>query len=126
MGAIAGPSIIVMMLTAMEHDLQSRISTKMDAQMLLSQQSIFLGNQKAMMFQQLSTLDPNSAQYKQMEASINAFLQKEKVLQSYEKTLDMELKQLQTQLEITQKRKEAEEKRLQQNIKTGFSYTLGN
>ncbi|MCR4880535.1 MAG: hypothetical protein K6A44_01095 [bacterium] len=128
MGAVAGPNIIVLMLTAMEHDLQSRINTKMDTQMLFSMQSIFFGNAKAQLYGQLQSLNPQDANgntnsaYAQIQAKIQQLEQKEKMLQAMEKTLDMEMKQLETQLKITQQRKEAAEKMLDKNIQSAFSY----
>lgn len=132
MGAVAGPNIIVLMLTAMEHDLQSRINTKMDTQTLMSMQSIFFGNAKATLYQQLQSVNPNGTngqqsnpQYTSIMAQIQQIEAKEKILQSMEKTLDMEMKQLETQLKITQQRKEAAQKQLDKNIQDSFSYGQG-
>ena len=131
MGAVAGPNIIVLMLTAMEHDLQSRINTKMDTQMLMSMQSIFFGNAKAALYGQLQSLTPQDTNgrtnpnYQAIYNKIQQLEQKEKVLQAMEKTLDMEMKQLENQLKITQQRKEAAEKMRDKNIEGAFSYGHG-
>ncbi len=129
MGAVAGPNIIVMMLTAMEHDLQSRINTKMDTQMLMSMQSIFIGNAKAQLYQQYSNIDTSTEQGKalwsKLQIELGKIEAKEKQMQSLEKTLDMQMKQLETQLKITQQRKEAAQKMLDKNVQDAFSYGHG-
>ncbi len=129
MGAVAGPNIIVMMLTAMEHDLQSQINTKMDSQMLMSMQSIFLGNAKANLYQQYGNIDTSTEQGKaawnRLQVELGKLEAKEKQLQSYEKTLDMKLKKLENQLKIVQQRKEAAQKMLDKNVQDAFNYGHG-
>ena len=125
MGAVAGPNIIVLMLTAMEHDLQARINMKMDSQMLLSMQSIFFGNAKAALYQQMQSCTPDSPQWKQIQVQVYQLECRERAIQTLEKTLDMEMKRLQAQLEMVQKRKEGAEKMRQKNTEDAFSYGHG-
>jgi len=129
MGAVAGPNIIVMMLTAMEHDLQYRINYKMDTSMMLSMRSIFMGTQKSTLFQQLSKIDSSTAKgasaYKQLEAQINAIEARERQIAALEKQIDMEMKQLENQLKQVQQRKQGAQKMLDENIKGAFNYGGG-
>ena len=129
MGSVAGPNIIVMMLTAMEHDIQSQINTKMDSQMLMSMQSIFLGNAKAAVYQQYGNIDTTTEEGKnawnKMQKRLEEITVRERQLQNYEKTLDMKLKQLENQLKMIQQRKEAAQKMLDKNIQDAFSYGHG-
>ena len=127
MGAIAGPNIIILMLTAMEHDLQARINTKQDTITLMSMQSIFFGNKKAALYQQLSQVDyeKQRAQYERITALIAQQEQKERMIQQLEKTIEMEMQNLQNQLKMVQQRKEAQQKILDQNMKGAFSYGHG-
>ena len=120
MGAIAGPNIIVMMLTAMEHDLQAKYSMESDSMQLLSMQSIFFGNQKAMAYQQINNCAPDSPRYKQIMNFLAQIEARENAIKSYEKTIEMRMKQLETQLKIVQQRKESAQKMLEQNIQSAF------
>ena len=122
MGAVAGPNIIVLMLTAMEHDIQARMNAKMDSQMLLSMRSIFYGDQKARLYSQLQNQDPNSYAYKKVLEQISRFEAQERVIQQMEKQIEMQMKQLETQLKMVQQRKEGAEKMLEKNIQTAFNY----
>ena len=129
MGAVAGPNIIVMMLTAMEHDLQSQINTKMDTQMLMSMQSIWLGNAKAQVYQKYGNIDTSTQAgkdaYYNLQSELGKIEAKERQMQAYEKTLEMKLKQLENQLKMVQQRKEAAQKMLDKNIQDAFSYGHG-
>ena len=125
MGAVAGPNIIVLMLTAMEHDLQARINMKMDSQQILSARSIFFANKKATLYQNMQQCTPDSQQWKAIQAEVYRLECQERVIQTLEKTLDMEMKKLQSQLEIVQKRKEGAEKMRQKNTEDAFNYGHG-
>ena len=126
MGAVAGPSIVVQMLTAMEHDLQFRLNYKMDTSMMLSMQSIFLGTQKSSILQRMSQLDPKSAEYKKLvEVELVKIEVQERKMQAFEKQLEMQIKKLESQLKQVQQRKEGAQKMLDQNIKGAFSYGQG-
>ena len=121
MGAIAGPNLIVQMLTAMEHDLTFRINMKMDSRMKLSMSSIFYANQKSAKFAELGKYDPKSQQYAHYDAEIKRLEQHERVIAALDKQLEMELTKLQNELKMTQQRKEATEKMLEKNIHGAFS-----
>ena len=123
MGAVAGPNIIVLMLTAMEHDIQARMNTKMDTQMLMSMRSIFFGSQKAQLYNQLQNT-PENAQGPIL-AKIKYWEQQEKKIAQMEKVLEMEMKRLEAQLKMVQQRKEAAEKMLDKNIQGAFTYGQG-
>ena len=127
MGAVAGPNIIVMMLTAMEHDLQYRINYKMDTSMMLSMRSIFLGTQKSSILQQMSQVDSekNKARYNQLAAMLQQIEARERQIAALEKQLEMEMKALENQLKKVQQRKEGAQKMLDQNIKGAFDYGQG-
>ena len=124
MGAIAGPNLIVLMLTAMEHDLNFRVNCKMDSRMQLSMQSIFLGTQKSNLYSQMSQVsaDDKSGKYAQLRAAAEAIEAKEKALAAMDKVLEMELTKLQNELKQVQQRKEGAQKMLDQNIQGAFSY----
>jgi len=123
MGAVAGPNLIVLMLTAMEHDLTFRINMKMDSRMRLSMTSIFHANRKSALLSELSQYDPEKqrAQYEGIRKQLEAFEQKERVIAALDKQLEMELTKLQNELKMTQQRKESEEKMLDKNIQGAFS-----
>ena len=91
MGAVAGPNIIVLMLTAMEHDLQYRINYKMDTSMMLSMRSIFLGTQKSSILQQMSQVDSekNKARYNQLAAMLQQIEARERQIAALEKQLEI-------------------------------------
>lgn len=127
MGAVAGPNIIVLMLTAMEHDLQYRINYKMDTSMMLSMRSIFLGTQKSSILQQMSQVDSekNKARYNQLAAMLQQIEARERQIAALEKQLEMEMKALENQLKKVQQRKEGAQKMLDQNIKGAFDYGQG-
>lgn len=127
MGAVAGPNIIVLMLTAMEHDLQYRINFKMDTSMMLSMRSIFLGTQKSSLLQQMSQVDSekNKGRYNQLAAMIQQIEARERQIAALEKQLEMEMKALENQLKKVQQRKEGAQKMLDQNIKGAFDYGQG-
>jgi len=129
MGAIAGPQIVLMMLTAMEHDLQFRVNYKMDTLMLVSQRSIFYGTQKSNLYQQLSqcnTADKDSnAKYNQIMGQIKAIEAQEKRIADTEKQIEMQMKKLENQLKMVTQRKEGAQKILEQNIKGAFNYGMG-
>ena len=126
MGAIAGPNLIVLMLTAMEHDLTYRVNYKMDTRMQVSMQSISLGNQKSALYQQMSQCDQNTTfgkqEYQRLLSLASGIESKERVIAAIDKQLEMELTKLQNELKMVQQRKESAQKMLDQNIKTAFSY----
>ena len=128
MAPIAGPQITLMMLKAMTHDLTFRINRKMDSRMRLSQSSIFIGNQKAALYQRLGQCDPNDPNNKALVNSINAALQayeaREKALASYEKYLDMEITNLQNQLKQAEAREQAAEKMVEKGCQS-IAGTMG-
>lgn len=125
MGAVAGPHLIVLMLTAMEHDFQARLNSKMDTQMLMSMRSIFFGNQKAQLYSQLQSCSSDSPAYKSIMCKIQQIESRERMIQSMEKTLEMQMKQLENQLKMVQQRKEAAQKMLERNIQGAFTYGHG-
>ena len=106
MGAVAGPSIVVQMLTAMEHDLQYRVNFKMDTSMMLSMRSIFLGTQKSTALQKFSQCQINSQEYHEAKQAIEQIEVQERKLQAMEKQLEMEINKLNNELKQVQKRKE--------------------
>ena len=122
MGAIAGPNLIVLMLTAMEHDLNFRVNCKMDSRMQLSMQSIFLGTQKSNLYASMSQVSAEDPKYIQIKAQCDAIEAKEKALAAMDKGLEMELTKLQNELKQVQQRKEGAQKMLDQNIQGAFSY----
>ena len=125
MGAVAGPSIVVQMLTAMEHDLQYRVNFKMDTSMMLSMRSIFLGTQKSTALSKFSQAQKDTAEYRQAEATIKEIEIQERKLQAIEKQLEMEIQKLNNELKQIQQRKEGAQKILDQNIKSAFNYGQG-
>ena len=124
MGAVAGPNIIVLMLTAMEHDFQARLNAKMDSQMLLSMRSIFYGNAKSQLYGQLQNQAPDSPGYNSVLNQIKQLEAQERIIQQMEKQLEMEMKRIENQLKIVQQRKEGAEKMLEKNIQGAFKYGL--
>ena len=122
MGAIAGPNLIVLMLTAMEHDLNFRVNCKMDSRMQLSMRSIFLGTQKSSLYSQMSQCPSDSDAYKRAQYELGIIEGKEKALAAMDKMLEMELTKLQNELKQVQQRKEGAQKMLDQNIQGAFSY----
>ena len=121
MGSIAGSNLQVLFLTSMEHDIQAKISKLYDQQMIWSNCSLFIAEQKSQAYGSM-TGSTNDCGLQQRLAQIE---KQERYIASMEKTLDMQIKKLQTQLEQVQQRKQAEEKRLQQNIQRGFNYGIG-
>ena len=120
MGSIAGQNIILLMLTAMEHDMQFRLSRKMDTSQMLSMRSIFLGNQKAQALQAYSQFGSKDKRYINARRALIEIEKRERTLQALEKQLELEMKQLENQLKIIQQRKENVQKMLDNNIKQGF------
>ena len=127
MGAIAGPNLIVLMLTAMEHDLTMRVNAKMDSRMKLSMQSIFLATKKSDAYAALSSIDceKQAGKYKQAEAKIRELEAQEQKLAAYDKQLEMQLTKLQNELKQTTARKDAAQKMLDQNIQGAYNYGQG-
>ena len=123
MAPLAGPNITLLMLTAMEHDLTFRINQKMDVRMRLCMNSIFLANSKSTLYQQSASTNNNSQRASEIEAAINSLASQEKIIASYEKTLEMEITQLQNQLKVVQQRKEGAQKMVDQGAK---SFNYGN
>lgn len=123
MGAVAGPNLIVLMLTAMEHDLTFRINMKMDSRMQLSMTSIFYANQKSAIYADLGKIDPEKQKdaYNRVKCQLEQLEQRERVIAALDKQLEMELTKLQNELKMTQQRKESEEKMLDKNIQGAFS-----
>lgn len=117
MGAVAGPNLIVLMLTAMEHDLTFRINMKMDSRMQLSMSSIFHANAKSNWLNKLSA-NPNDTSAK---CELDKLEAQERIIAALDKQLEMELTKLQNELKMVQQRKEAEEKLLDKNIQGAFS-----
>jgi len=122
MGAIAGPQMMVLMLTAMEHDLQAQINSQMDVQMILSTKSIFLGNAKANVYSQMTQAAGINTMPAGLQSQLAQIEAAERQLQTMEKTIEMKLKQLENQLKQVQQRKEAQEKMLDKNIQGAFTY----
>lgn len=122
MAPLAGPQITLMMLKAMTHDLSFRINKKMDARMRISQSSIFIGNQKAAYYQALGQLNPNDPNNAAKVNTINNLLKqmedKERIIASYEKQIDMEITNLQNQLKQAQAREEAAQKMVDEGCKS--------
>ncbi len=118
MAPLAGPQITLMMLKAMSHDLSFRINQKMDVRMRISQASIFIGNQKASLYQGLSQYANNTTQYKQIEAAIQMLAAREQQQASYEKMIEMEITNLQNQLKQVQAREEATQKMVDDGCKS--------
>ena len=126
MGAVAGPSIVVQMLIAMEHDLQQRVNYKMDTSMMLSMRSIFLGQKKSDALQKLSQCESmQSSGYVSAKAVVDQIEAQERQLQAMEKQLEMQINKLNNQLKQVQQRKDGAQKILDQNIKSAFSYGQG-
>ena len=127
MGAIAGPNLIVLMLTAMEHDLTMRVNAKMDSRMKLSMQSIFLATKKSDAYSKLSGIDcqKRPSEYKEAEGKIRALEAQEQKLAAYDKQLEMQLTKLQNELKQTTARKDAAQKMLDQNIQGAYNYGQG-
>ena len=120
MAPIAGPQITLMMLKAMSHDLTFRINMKMDARMQLSMQSIFIGNKKAAIYQQLSQYqgDANQQGYINLNGYLKQYENEEAKIASYEKMLEMELTKLQNELKQVQAREEATQKMVDEGCKS--------
>ena len=118
MAPIAGPQITLMMLKAMTHDLTFRINKKMDVRMRISQSSIFIGNQKAALYQLLGQNNGNANQVNAINARLAAFEAQEKAIASYEKQLDLEITNLQNQLKLAQQREEAAQKMVDDGCKS--------
>lgn len=118
MAPLAGPQITLMMLKAMTHDLSFRINQKMDARMRVSQSSIFIGNQKAGLYQRLGQLQSGSGEANRINNYLAAIEAKERAIASYEKQLDMEITNLQNQLKQAQAREEAAQKMVDEGCKT--------
>ncbi len=125
MGAVAGPNLIVMMLTAMEHDLTYRVNHKMDTRMQVSMRSIFLGNKKSVLYQQMSQVSSDSTKYKQLMEAAKAIEAQENAINAIDKQLEMELTKLQNELKMVQQRKESAQKMLEKNIQGAFDYGQG-
>jgi len=126
MGAVAGPSIVVQMLTAMEHDLQYRVNHKMDTSMMLSMRSIFLGQKKSDALQKLSQFQSTTDNgYAAAKAVVDQIENQERQLQAMEKQIEMQINKLNNELKQVQQRKEGAQKMLDQNIKSAFSYGQG-
>lgn len=129
MGAVAGPAIIKSMLTAMTHDLNFRLNIEMDKLMMLSQQSIFIGNQKAMLMQSVDYNTADGAKYKQayeaMQAKLQEWEAKERIIASMEKQIEMRKEKLEQQLKQAEARKESNDKILEQNTKSAFTLNVG-
>ncbi len=120
MAPIAGPQITLMMLKAMSHDLTFRINQKMDARMQLSMNSIFLGQKKSAIYQQLSQMQDatsNNSAYNQANANLKIYEQEEARIASMEKILEMELTKLQNELKQVQAREEATQKMVDEGCK---------
>lgn len=124
MAPLAGPQITLMMLKAMTHDLSFRINQKMDARMRVSQSSIFIGNQKAGLYQRLGQLQSGSGEANTINNYLAAIEAKERAIASYEKQLDMEITNLQNQLKQAQAREEAAQKMVDEGCKT-IAGTMG-
>ena len=124
MGAVAGPNIIVLMLTAMEHDLQAKLNVKMDSQMLLSMRSIFYGNAKSQLYGNLQNINYETQRgaYEQVLSQIRRYEEEERKIQQLEKQLEMQMKRIENQLKMVQQRKEGAEKMLEKNIQSAFNY----
>lgn len=127
MGAIAGPNLIVLMLTAMEHDLTMRVNAKMDSRMKLSMQSIFLANKKSDAYSKLSGIDSKNQkqEYDRVMAECEKIQAQEQKLAAYDKQLEMQLTKLQNELKQTTARKDAAQKMLDQNIQGAYNYGQG-
>ncbi|MDD3594497.1 MAG: hypothetical protein PHX18_07715 [Candidatus Gastranaerophilales bacterium] len=120
MGAIAGPNIILLMMVAMEHDLQARINAKSDQRQMLSMKSIFLASQKSTYFQANGSMSGNDPRSNAINAQLQMLEQQEKIIQAMDKVLDMELNKLQNELKMAQQRRENMQKTLDKNIETAF------
>ena len=118
MAPISGPQITLMMLKAMTHDLTFRLNKKMDSRMRLSQTSIFIGDQKAKLYQNLGQCDPNSGNANSINSQLAALESREKAIASYEKQLEMEITQLQNQLKQAQAREDAAQKMVDEGCKS--------
>lgn len=120
MGAIAGPNIILLMMVAMEHDLQARINSKSDLRQMLSMKSIFLANAKSPLYQASSSIDAKTQpqQAAIINNQLNDLERQEKIIAAMDKILDMELNKLQNELKMAQQRRESIQKVLDKNIES--------
>ncbi|MCQ2958003.1 MAG: hypothetical protein MJ180_03760 [Candidatus Gastranaerophilales bacterium] len=81
--------------------------------------SIFIANAKSTLLQQASS-DPNN---QSIQNALNALTARETAMAQYEKTMDMQITQLENQLKVVQQRKEGAQKMVDQGAK---SFNYGN
>lgn len=105
-GGLAASQSRMMMLTARKSDLELQ-------QQFVSQQRMQLANTTSSLFQQQAKLDPASPQAQQLQMRIAS-------LQSVDKSLEMEMKQLDTQHQAVQTEIAAVQKIISKNIEQSF------
>jgi hypothetical protein len=124
MGALASMHLSVLAGISFLHDMQNALLRVNDHRQFLTMRQMNLAQQKSSIFSQLAAQGVNQGGQNQQNLQNNVQLRQlevqEAIIQALDKQKEMEAKNLETQIQIAQKRIEAEEKMRDESIKTGF------